>query len=217
MDYWKALTKILERHYPCHLDKAKAYQAQGDECRQKLEENDPRCCVATFVDDHAGRPAIQLAFGFQGKLQMFQAGKATIKAVSKEAKPTLFADHMAANLQSYQAIIADKIASVDKLVARNAQLEKQVHALLKQKEETEKSLYAKFLCVLNEKKRKIRELQDEAESGRTTAVSPAVAGKFCPFTCSYRDLYSAHSLTALHKIRWLPGRFPSTRVRWLRQ
>ena len=33
----------------------------------------------------------------------------------------------------------------------------------------EKNLYAKFLCVLNEKKRKIQELQEEAESGRVGA------------------------------------------------
>ena len=102
---------------------------------------------------------------------MLKAGMITLKRVSKEgSKGTLFADHMARNLQSYQAIIAKKIASVNELEARNAQLEKQVQALLKQKEETEKNLYAKFLCVLNEKKRKIRELEDEAERGQTTAV-----------------------------------------------
>ena len=171
IDYWAGLAKVLGRHYPCHKTKTKAYQEQGDECRQKLVENDPRCCVATFVDDGAGQSAIQLTFGCQGKLQMFQAGTATI---TLRSKITMFADSMAANLNSYQGIITDKIASVNKLEARNAQLEKQVKTMLKEKEETEKRLYAKFLCVLNEKKRKIRELEDEAESGRTTAVSHAV-------------------------------------------
>lgn len=169
VDYWKALATTLGREYPCHRDNRRDYETQGDACKQKLVENDPRCCVANFVDQGAGRPSIRLTFGFQGKLQMLQAGQITIKR-QEGTKGVLFADLMAANLNSYQAIIADKIGSVNALEARSAQLEKQVKALLKQKEETEKSLYAKFLCVLNEKKRKIRELQDEAESGRTTAV-----------------------------------------------
>ena len=173
IDYWKALATTLGHEYPCHRDNRRAYAEQGDACKQKLVENDPRCCVATFVDQGTGRPSIRLAFGFQGKLQMYQAGEITIKR-QEGSKGTLFADTMAANLNNYQAIIADKIRSVIELEARKAQLEKQVQALLKHKEETEKSLYAKFLCVLNEKKRKIRELQDEAESGRTTAVRFAV-------------------------------------------
>lgn len=166
-DYWTSLGKILERHYPCHYSNKKIYQQRSEECAQKAQENDPRCCQASFVDSTTDQRSISIQFGYQDTLQMFQAGGITIKYLTKR---TLFADHMAQNLMSYQDIIAEKIARVDDLTARNTQLQKQVQALLHQKETTEKTLYAKFLCVLNEKKRKIRELQEEAESGRTTAV-----------------------------------------------
>jgi septal ring factor EnvC (AmiA/AmiB activator) len=134
-------------------------------------ENDPRCCEATFVDNpkSASSPrSIRLNFGYRSKLQMLQAGAITINFQDKGT--AVFGAAMAKNLRHYQSIIDEKMRSETELQARNEQLERQVKTLQRQKEEMEKTLYAKFLCVLNEKKRKIQELQDEAESGRTTAV-----------------------------------------------
>ena len=170
--YWEALREILSKDYPCHTSQTREWSHAGDDEEQAakrqrtLESAPPKHLIASL--DRRDAPVLNLVFSHKGAHTLRKAGQISLK-------------HQKAGVLHFGRIVADALTRLQDQVdeqwegrrgyeQENKQLKAQLATALQAKADLEKGLYAKFLCVLNEKKRKIQELEDEAASGRGTTA-----------------------------------------------
>eukprot|EP00727_Mastigamoeba_balamuthi_P006204 m51a1_g2202 hypothetical protein (415) ;mRNA; r:159427-161178 len=134
----------------------------------------PRTCALSAPDGPAGPLRLRWSIALEGNEAIAVTGELELLPTERGGGRGVLSE-LAAEVAAQEQALRESRSALARARERSAQAQAQCEALVSAKERVEQDLIKRFLAVLNEKKRKIRELKADLAAARSAPPQVVVA------------------------------------------